>query len=151
MSSLLIPLQKSLAVTLKQILDELPYGPAPDYQIAVNAQFRSSLVEAIDLYTNARGVALELLYKEKDFNKTRPMELEADFEEVAASCGHFSFSLLDFAIELNAYLDILDELKVEIDQRPCGRTWNWLRIWQRARSTHGLEPKTDPGNSSPLF
>lgn len=147
MSPQLILLQKSLAVTLKQILDELPYGPAPDYRIAVNAQFRSSLAEAIHLYTNARGVALEILYNEKDFNKRRPMELEADFEEVAASCGHFSFSLLDFANELNAYLDILDELKVEIDERPSGRTWEWLRIWQRA---HGPELKPDPGNLSQL-
>lgn len=102
------------------------------------------------MYMNARGVALAILYKEKHFNKTRPIELEADFEEVAASCGHFSFSLLDFANELNAYLDILDELKVELDERPGGRTWNWLRIWQRARKTHGNELKTDPGNSSPL-
>lgn len=103
------------------------------------------------MYTNARGIALASLYREKDFNKTRPMELEADLEEVAASCGHFSFSLLDFANELNAYLDILDELKVEIDERPSGRTWNWLRIWQRAQITNGPEPKTDPGNSSPFF
>ncbi len=100
------------------------------------------------MYTNARETALAILYQENDFNKTRPMEIEADFEEVAASCGHFSFSLLDFANELNAYLDILDELKLEIDKRPSGRTWKWLRIWQRVRRTHGPEPKIDPGNSS---
>lgn len=98
------------------------------------------------MYKNARETALAILYKEKDFIKTRPLELEADFEEVAASCGHFSFSLLDFANELNAYLDILDELKLEIDERPRGRTWKWLKIWQRVQRTHGPEPQTDPGN-----
>ncbi len=134
---------------MKQILDELPYGPAPDYCIAVNAQFRSSLAEAIKLYTSAREVALVFLYKEKDFNKTRPMELEADFEEVAASCGHFSFSLLDFANELNAYLDILDELKIEVNERPNGRTWKWLKVWIKPRKTNCSESKTDLGNPYP--
>ena len=134
--------QKSLAVTLKQILDELPYGPAPAYHIAINEHFRSSLALAIQLYATAREDALTSLYKTKDLNKSRPLELEADFEEVAASCGHFSFSLQNFANELNAYLDILEDLKIEMDERPNGRTWNWLKIWQKVRRTK----HSDPGN-----
>ena len=37
------------------------------------------------------------------------METEADFEEVAASCGYFSFSLLDFACEMQVYLEVLGQ------------------------------------------
>lgn len=138
-------LKKSLAITLKQILDELPFGPGPDYQIAVNAHFKSSLVQAIALYANAREKSLALLYKTKDINRERPVELEADFEEVAASCGHFSFSLQDFANELNSYLDILEDLKTELNGRPNGRTWKWLKFWRRIRRVKGCEPKVDPG------
>lgn len=140
-------MQKSLAVTLKQILDELPYAPAPDYTIAVHPHFKSSLAEAIELYSGARKKSLALLYKSKDLNKTRPMEMEADFEEVAASCGYFSFSLQDFADELTAYLDILDELKIEIDDRPKGRTWKWLMFWPKSQRTANLKSDADPGIS----
>lgn len=137
--------QKSLAVTLKQILDELPYGPAPDYSIAVNPQFKSSLAEAIKLYAGARENSLALLYKSKNLTKTRPMEMEADFEEVAASCGHFSFSLQDFANELTAYLEILDELKIETDDRPKGRTWKWLKFWLKHQRSTKPPSHADPG------
>ena len=66
-------------------------------------------------------------------NKARPIELEADFEEVAASCGHFSFSLQDFANDMEEYLDILEDLKIEMDTRPNGRTWEWLKFWRRGQ------------------
>ena len=112
------------------MLEELPYGPAPDFEIAVNVHFRSSLVEAIHLYNKSRKEALALLYKSNDLIASRPMEMEADFEEVAASCGHFSFSLQDFAEEMRAYLDILDDLKLESCERPYGRSWNWLKLWR---------------------
>ncbi|KAI9707512.1 MAG: hypothetical protein M1836_000473 [Candelina mexicana] len=110
------PSMKSLAYTLKQILNELPYGPAPDYRIAYNSNFRHSLFQAIELYTNARKEALRLLYQRKDFSKVKPRDVEADFEEVAASCGHFSFSLQDVAEEIKVLLDILDDRKLEVDQ-----------------------------------
>lgn len=119
---------------MKQILDELPYGQGGKGRITVNTRFRSSLVEALKLYTTAREEALTFLYRNKELNKARPMELEADFEEVAASCGHFSFSLQHFANDMEEYLDILEELKIETDERPNGRTWEWLKLWRRGRS-----------------
>jgi hypothetical protein len=54
-----------------------------------------------NLYSSARAEALKELYKSKDLDKTRPENVEADFEEVAASCGHFSFSLYDFGRQRN--------------------------------------------------
>ena len=127
------PSIKSLAFTLKQILDELPYGDNPNFKIAVNPQFRSSLISAIDLYSNARSGALKLLYRGKALSTSRPAELEADFEEVAASCGYFSFSLQDFAEEMKTYLDILDELKDDIEKPTSKRvSWNWLKVWRSA-------------------
>lgn len=126
------------------MLDELPF--APDGQIAVDAHFKSSLADAIKLYTASRQEALQLLYKNKDVSKAKPLETQADFEEVAASCGYFSYSLLDFAFEMQVCLDILDDLKLEIDERPEGRTWNWLKFWQPF--TKSKERHTDPGEAS---
>ena len=114
-------------------MDELPYGQGGNGRITVNERFRSSLAEASALYTNARQEALNFLYSNKDLNRQRPMELEADFEEVAASCGHFSFSLQNFANDMEEYLDILEDLKIEMDARPNGRTWRWLKFWRRGR------------------
>ncbi len=126
-------------------MDELPYGSGPGYCITPNTQLRASLGEAIDLYTKSRKEALALLYKNKELSKARSIEVEADHEEVAASCGHFSFSLQYFAHEMKVYLDILDNLKFEIDERPGGRTWSWLNVWRSNRGTRA-EYSGDLGN-----
>lgn len=122
--------QKSLAFSLKSVLEELPYGPPPDYEITVNRQFRESLVEANELFTQARKEALVLVYKSKVPNKAKPA-VAADYEEVAASCGYFSSSLQDFSEDMLEYIDILEELKHEIERRPRKRTWNWLLFWRK--------------------
>lgn len=80
----------------------------------------------------------------------RPEEVLADIEEVSACCGHFSFSLLDFAEDVLKYLDILEELKLEMDHPR--RTWNWLIPWRtRGPSKTGLlRRSTFPeGNDDP--
>lgn len=41
------PSMKSLAYTLTKILDELPFGPGPDYSIAINENFQTSLTDAL--------------------------------------------------------------------------------------------------------
>ena len=62
------------------------------------------------------------------FDPSEDDEVVADIEEVSACCGHFSFSLLDFAEGMLAFLDRLEELRdaVEIEQR----TWHWLNPWR---------------------
>lgn len=127
-------------------MDELPY--AYDGTIAVDAHFRTSLEDAVDLYTSSREEALGLLYKNKELTRAGSVALEADFEEVAASCGYFSFSLLDFANEMKAYLEILDYLKLEVEERPDGRTWNWLKFWGKARTSKSKHYIGDPGKRS---
>ena len=141
------PSMKSLAFTLKQILNDLPYGDDPKFGIAVNPNFRSSLDSALDLYSKARNGALKVLYKRKALSMSRPAELEADFEEVAASCGYFSFSLQDFAEEMQTYLDILDELKEELDKPRSKRTsWNWLKFWRREAMESACEGTHEDDN-----
>ncbi|KAF2083558.1 hypothetical protein K490DRAFT_76468 [Saccharata proteae CBS 121410] len=125
------PSMKSLAYTLKVVLDDLPFGPGPDFLISVNSNFRSSLVSANILFTQSRKEALAAVYNKRVPSKSKPVEVLADYEEVAASCGYFSSSLQDFAEDMLVYLDILDELKLELDKSPRARSWNWLLFWRK--------------------
>jgi hypothetical protein len=138
------PCMHSMAFTLKEILDELPYGPAPKYDIKVNPKFSTSLRRALELYTSARDQALKVVYNQKDMGLTRPIEVQADWEEAAASCGHFSFCLLEVAEQVTEYLRILDELQLEVEEQPAGsRSWNWLKFWKSSRDRSqdsGIDP-----------
>jgi hypothetical protein len=136
------PPMKSLAWTLKHILLELPFESGPKHRITINSNFRRSLVDAMNLYSDARKDALDALYKTRALAKARSSEVAADFEEVAASCGHFSSSLLDFAEDTIAYLDILEELQEVIENQK--RSWNWLRFWRKEEN----RPSTDGSDSS---
>ncbi|KAK2750654.1 hypothetical protein FQN57_002727 [Myotisia sp. PD_48] len=127
------PSMRSLAFTLKEILESLPYGPGPDYKITINPKFRTSLDRALELYSSSRNDALNLIYSQKDLMVLNggSLEYEADLEEVAASCGHFSFSLQELGEQLKEFLEILDKLQLEVEERPNGRSWNWLKPWKR--------------------
>ena len=118
---------------MKEILDDLPFGSGPQYEVTIDAQYKSSLEDAVKLYSRSRQDALSRLYDHKEVNKQRSVDVEADFEEIAASCGVFSYALQDFAAEMLNYLDILDLLRLETEERPDGRTWDWLKVWQSMR------------------
>ncbi|KAF9891270.1 hypothetical protein FE257_004834 [Aspergillus nanangensis] len=146
------PSMRSLAFTLKEIFKEVPFKPGPEYKVAVNSRFRTSLDRALSLYRDAREEALKTIYRQKEVMNVQTVEVEADLEEVSASCGHFSFSLLEFGEQLKDLLAILDELQLESEERPSGRSWNWLKFWRRDdvnavnRGTEALltEPETGP-------
>ena len=127
------PSMRSLVYTLRHVLDDLPFQAGSDHTIAVNENFHTSLTSAIDLFKSARREALASLYRNKDLYRTKSIERLADFEEIAASCGHFSFALIDFAEDTLAYLDILEDLKAETEMSPRKRTWEWLMVWKRTR------------------
>ncbi|OQD87462.1 hypothetical protein PENANT_c005G03642 [Penicillium antarcticum] len=129
------PSMRSLAFTLKEIFKEIPFGPAPNYKVSVNGRLRISLDRALELYKDSRQRTLESLYQQKETMNMKTHEAEADLEEVSASCGHFSFSLLEFGEQLQEMLAILDELQLEVEERPHGRSWSWLKIWQWSKST----------------
>lgn len=121
------PSMKSLVHTLSEILRDPPFS-APGLPITVNENFKQSVSDAISLYNSQRGKALEELYRTIELEKSRPENIQADFEEVAAACGHFSFSLLSLADEMQKYLDALDDLKYATETNK--RSWNFLRFWK---------------------
>lgn len=111
----------------------------------MNRCFTQSLREALELYGRARAEALAMLYLDRELRKSRSIEVEADFEEVAASCGHFSYSLEQFAKSVESYLETLDELRVEVEERPAGRSWKWLRFWKWSKPFSSIGRNVDPG------
>ena len=127
--SLLGPSMKSLAYTLSEILRDPPFGSPPDYDIIINDQFRHSLSDALGLFNTARANALEELYRHLEFGRARSERIQADFEEVAAACGHFSFSLQAFGEEMQKYLDVLDDLKFASQHK--NRSWQWIKWWRK--------------------
>jgi hypothetical protein len=92
---------------------------------------------------------LQQLYKTKELDRERSESVEADFEEVAASCGHFSFSLQAVAAEMQTFLLILEDLK-EQNEQPNDRSWNWLRFWRNPRWFKGSR-KTIQEDEEPLI
>jgi hypothetical protein len=98
------------------------------------------LIDASALFANARKEALAMVYKNKIPQKTGSVEVAADFEEVAASCGYFSSSLQDFAEDMVTFLDVLEELKAK--RYPRYRSWRWLRFWS---NWFGLRKNADSG------
>lgn len=136
------PPLKSLAYTLKQILDELQFEPNSNQIIAVNSNFRSSLALAIELFSGARRDALSTLYRNKDISNAKSLERVADLEEVAASCGHFAAAMIDFAEDVLVYIELLEELKEEMQQEPLQRSWWWLAFWRRWTSKSNPREET---------
>ncbi|KAI1465975.1 Fusaric acid resistance protein-like-domain-containing protein [Daldinia caldariorum] len=132
------PSMKSLVHTMAEMLREPLFG-APGAPININEQFKQSLADAISLYNQARGNALEEIYKTIELGRTRSESIQADFEEVAAACGHFSFSLLSFADEMQIYLDTVDDLRHVSEHSK--RTWDWMKFWKhinfRRQTTKG--------------
>ncbi|KAF5236710.1 hypothetical protein FAUST_6404 [Fusarium austroamericanum] len=123
------PSIKSLAHTLSEILREPAFGKDPNKDVTVNEQLRESLRDALNLYNNARSGSLEELYRTIEFGRTRSEKIQADIEEVAAACGHFSFSLQAVAEETDAYLDVLEDVKYTTET--ASRSWSWLKFWRR--------------------
>lgn len=123
---------------MKEILNEIPFGPAPGFKVSVDSRLRTSLDRALDLYRESREKTLKSLYQRMETIKLKNSEAEADLEEVSASCGHFSFSLLEFGEQLYELLSILDELQLETEEQPGGRSWSWMKFWQM-KETEGIE------------
>jgi len=111
------------------MLDELPFGPAPEYRIETNPNFKESLRSAINLFNEKRTEALNNLYRGEVITGAQPLDMAADVEEMAASCGYFSYNLIIFAEEMKTFLDILEELQRL--QETDVRSWEWLKFWKR--------------------
>lgn len=128
--TMLGPSLKSLAYTLSETLRESPFGNDPVRQVHVNDQLRESLRDALHLFNHAKSNALRELYRTIELGRSRSEATQADIEEVAAACGHFSFSLQTVGLEMDLYLDVLEELQHMTET--SARSWGWMKFWKGA-------------------
>ncbi|KOS20540.1 Uncharacterized protein ESCO_005299 [Escovopsis weberi] len=121
------PAMEALTHSLSRILCEPPFGSLSG-DITINDDFRVQLEEALSVYNRARSLALRQLFVIIEQNRSFPTRTQASLEEVAAACGHFSFSLQSFGEEMKKYLDVLEDLRYVTEQRR--RSWRWLCWWR---------------------
>lgn len=140
------PSMKSLVHTLSEILRDPPFG-APGSPIMINEVFKHSTNDALMLFNSQRAQALEEVYKAIEMERSRPENVQADYEEVAAACGHFAFSLLSLGDEMEKYLEALEDLKLVVEKN--GRSWNFLRFWRYFMPAERIGAK-DPEEQQPL-
>lgn len=128
------PMQ-NLSGILCQILTQTPFAGAPDYSIQVNDACRGELTKRLEKFNSARANALQNLYHliQQENDSGHPQIV---LEEVAAACGHFSFTLQSFGEEMKKYLDVLEDLKHSYDRNQS--SWRWLLWWRKSKSEHGL-------------
>ncbi|KAG5922879.1 hypothetical protein E4U42_005178 [Claviceps africana] len=123
------PLMQDLTDILSQVLHEPVFSGPHDYESRLNQGFRQILTERLDVFVRARVDALQHVY---DVVAQRALSRDVNhlaLEEIAAACGHFSFSLQSFGEEMAKYLDLLENLQcVSGDPK---RSWTWL-LWWRA-------------------
>jgi hypothetical protein len=59
---------------------------------------------------------------------------KASLEEILANCEYFSVGLLKLSEQLRSLLLVLEDLQLEVDKRPAGKSWSWLRFsWWPSR------------------
>ncbi|KAH6605473.1 60S ribosomal l19 [Trichoderma cornu-damae] len=143
------PSMQALAQSLALILREPPLGATPNYyEVTVGDGLRQQLTETLGQFSVARADALQQVYKMIEREKSTSRRIQAGLEEVAAACGHFSFSLQTFGEEMQKYLDVLDDLKYVSEHSK--RSWRWLFWWRKEDATErGRKMSSLPFETSP--
>lgn len=113
---------------LCRILHEPQFGQPPSYEINVDEDLRRNLMDSLSTFDTARSDALQGLYDRIEQMASSHESTRANLEEVAAACGHFTFSLQSFGEDVLQYLDVLDELEYVIIRK--SRSWRWLLWWK---------------------
>lgn len=113
---------------LCRILHEPQFGQPPNFEINVDEDLRRNLMDSLGTFDTARSDALEGLYDQIEQMASSSETTRANLEEVAAACGHFTFSLQSFGEDVLQYLDVLDDLEYVILHK--NRSWRWLLWWK---------------------
>ncbi|KAH7186064.1 Fusaric acid resistance protein-like-domain-containing protein [Fusarium flagelliforme] len=126
---------ESIAMTMStvrqnlcRILHEPQFGQPPHYEINVDEDLRRNLMDSLDTFDEARSDALHGLYERIENMASSDFTTRANLEEVAAACGHFTFSLQSFGEDVLQYLDVLDDLQYVVIHK--SRSWRWLIWWK---------------------
>ncbi|KAM0227466.1 hypothetical protein ACHAPO_011528 [Fusarium lateritium] len=118
----------SVRQNLCRILHEPQFGQPPHYEISVDEDLRRNLMDSLDTFDESRSDALQGLYDRIEQMASSDFTTRANLEEVAAACGHFTFSVQSFGEDVLQYLDVLDDLQYVVLHK--SRSWRWLLWWR---------------------
>lgn len=82
----------------------------------INPKYRMNLLAAQDLYASARSRALRTVYKHQAF--ASEAVTSGDDEAIVATCGSFSYLLVEFAEELEQMLELVSYYESLYDETP---------------------------------
>lgn len=105
------PPMSSYVTTMSDILRQAQLGDAK-----INPRYRTNLQAARDLYSNARSQALRTVYKHQSF--APEAATSGGDEAVLATCGSFSYLLVEFAEELEQVLELISYYESLNDEWP---------------------------------
>lgn len=124
------PPMKSYYLTLKSIMDNIPFSDDSTFQVSLNSQHRASLRMASDLYISARESAISQLYSQDIFKESDlSIEAASNREGIAAGCGNFSYVLEEFGIELGIFMDLLEEYDLQV--KSSNHSYDWMKFWRK--------------------
>lgn len=115
-----------LSAGLCQALREPHFEQRPAEEGPDNSQFTHSLSDALSSFNIAKSKALQDMYSHATLRDSSSPRLQAELEQVAAACGHFTYSLQSLSEEVQKYLDLIDDMKY-VEQHGQ-RSWRW--IWE---------------------
>ncbi|QUC16038.1 uncharacterized protein UV8b_00279 [Ustilaginoidea virens] len=134
-TDLIRPSMQGLTEVLSRLLHEPVFGGPPHYETRPNG-FRPILTENLALFTDARVHALRNIYDLAARKVFHDDSSSIKLEEMAAACGHYSFTLQSFAEEMQKYLDLLEDLRYVSDHSK--RSWRWLLWWTETTREYSL-------------
>ncbi|KHN94094.1 60S ribosomal protein L19 [Metarhizium album ARSEF 1941] len=141
-ANMIRPSMQVLTETLSLVLREPVFGGPPEHEIHINESFRSALTASLATFTESRADALQCVYdlvaqNSDSYRSSNNIALE----EMAAACGHFSFSLQSFGEEIQKYMDMIEDLRYV--KHHSKRSWMWL-LWWRAEAYRGYSMSAPP-------
>lgn len=114
-----------------------------------NDHFSHGLSDALSSFNVARSKALQELYEHPTLKDASSPNLQAELEQIAAACGHFTFSLQSLSEEVTKYLDLIDDLKYA--EQHGKRSWRWLWWWTKSGTgTLRLDSLEEEGLIKPI-
>lgn len=122
------PSTRSFVRTANEILQDPILNEFPTVR-GIVAQYAQSLQTAKSLYQKHQLKAIQCLYQQDVFVLEPSFDSKVSHEEVAATCANFSYSLTQFALELECLLELINQLGTQ-----DATSFRFLKLWERILS-----------------
>jgi hypothetical protein len=142
-------LREPMSALTSEICDTLRAAQFGVESVEQAGRTNANLIEALRTFNDARSAALQELYDHPALQDHNLPKRQAELEQVAAACGHFTFSLQSLGEEMKKHIDALEDLKYA--RQHSGRSWRWMAWWTKgAKSAFRLDSLEEEGLVKPI-